>query len=856
MSCPKEYNLKFVLNKRYDQTLTLNWLGDTPDKISPIKPNNFRQYTTDELKGISKINSISYDIENQNQYQFVKIFFRYKSGDAWSNQMEISEIEGLEINHLLPFKLELNFYYSYNVDPSSYGFTNILINSIVINGEYILTSVDSEALVTPENPEIILKPKDIYKIFRLDGFEITKQDTGLVDYKILYRFTQNGGRTYTPFEPLTQENISSIKLDELRFAQVEYLIKLESNVGALMIYDIILLGKFQNVSANYLNINRYGLKQECISFLLDNGASSDIMGINSDSSPWTNSNSSNAFPNNPNNEEGVTDFTGINLHNVETNGLACYLNKDATTELTYNQGEEGIGSFWGVGGSGDDGFNLWNPYNNEKIIKWENFLANNMNSIFGWKVNYFITDPDENGVDRYMHEYQLKNVVKVEQIKIIVPENNFPDENLKLNYFNLDLFDTFEINILKDEFKRGFGIEKRPSQDDIIHICVTNKLYYVKHTQAIRKDMNAMIHYKLTLEKYEKRADIDVKDEDSKNILDSLQENTDIEELLQPEKKQNEDEIANKEQSFSLAYEKIRQKIVKGVKIIKQKLWNDNIVISRNHYDFSELNRNQLAVNYKKIDQILKKNENRTFISWFNFKSNYDENKHLSTNTFKKYYVENETYILLNNFDIENKLGYRWFNERDRIFFQLNENTYEFPVELYTDIWYGLLIKLNQRQQKLNIKLFRRNYDISVIMFNRNTYERKDLITTTTIDDSYDPDNTNYTYLNAISDNFLPVKNNETNYYAKENSKIDKLILIDEIEFDIQPDEFEHTKQMELLSSPLRFTNLRIFDDIIKNESETNILSQDIIKDEQHLIMWDNANREIKTLKHFNRRFE
>jgi hypothetical protein len=849
--CPRN-NLRFILNKRYDQTYTMNWISDYPDKISPIKPNNFRQYTTGELNGISKITEFLHDVENENDYQFLKVFFRYKSGDAWSNQMEISEIIGLEVNYLLPFELELNYYYSYNVDPSSYGFTNIIINSIQVNGEYILTAVDSEALVTPENPDIILRPKDIYKVFKLDGFEITKQDTGQVDYEINYRFTQNGGRTFTPFEPLTQDNISTLRLDDLRFAQVEYHIKLTSEAGALMVYDIMLLGDFQNISSNYLKSNRYGLKQECLSFLMENGASNDILGVGSgEGDNWTNSDSSDAYSSDEEN------FVGINLNNVETNGLNCYMNNNAVADLTTdNETGLGPGGFWGVGGEGGDGIGLWNPYDTQKIVNWENFLGNQVNSIFGWKVNYFITDPDGNGIDRYMHEYQLKHVVKVDQIKVIVPENNFPDETLKLNYFNLDLFDTFEINIMKDQFKQAFGIEKRPSQDDIIHICVTNKLYYVKHAQAVRKDMNAMIYYKIVLEKYEQRADINIKDEESKNILDSLQANTDIEELLGPEKIQNEDEIANKEQSFSLAYDKIRQKILSGVKIIKQKLYNDNIVISNYHYDFSEIDRNQVTINYQKVDQILKKGENRSFISWFNFKSQYDENKHLSTATFTKYYVEDESYMLLNNYDKDNKLGYRWYNERDRIFFDLNDETYEFPVEFSTDIWYGLLINLDQRQHKLSIKLYRRNYDISIIMFKRDTYERIDLITTTTIDEAYDPDNTDYTYMDAISDGYLPVKNTETNYYAKENSEIDKLVLIDEIEFTYEPVEFEHDKKMELWSSPIKYTNLRIFDDVIPEESEGNILSQDIIKDEQHLIMWDNANREIKTLRHFNRRFE
>ncbi|MFW6009475.1 MAG: hypothetical protein ACOCP8_09455, partial [archaeon] len=715
MGCPKgiNNNLKFVLNKRYDQTFSMLWIGDIPDKLSAIKPNNIIKYCTYELNGISKIEKFTDEIDGENEYQFVKRFFKYKSGDSWSNQKPIEEIEGLEVDYRLPFELELIYYYAYDGNPKNIGLTNLYIKNINISGEYTLSKVDSEALLTPEKSEIILEPKDVYKIFKIDSFEIIKQDTGNVDYKILYRFTQNNGRTFTPFEPLNIDNLTTLRLDEMRFAQVQYLIQYKSDLGALLIYDIILKGDFQNITANYLKTNRYGLKQECLSYLLENGASEDLLGSVGNGNKWTNSNNSSAFPNDPNNTIEYPDgknnldndykpnFNGLNINNIETASLSCYRSIGDNFPLQ----DSGIGGLTGVGDNGlssEGGF--WNPYQSDKIVAWQNLLANQMNSIFGWNVNYFITDPNGNGIDRYMNEYQLKDVVKTDKIKIIVPKNNFPDETLQLNFFNLDLFDTFEINILKDEFKRVFGIEKRPSQDDIIHICITNKLYYVKHTRAIRDVMNASIHYKIVLEKYEQRADIDFKDEESKNIIDNLTDNTTIDELLGEEKIQEEDKVANKEQTYSLAYDKIRHKIYDGVKIEKNPIINDTIKIANSYYDLSG-RIDKIAINYTKIDNELKKGNNRTFINWFNFKSSYDPNKYLSNNVFKGYNVKEGTYNLLDNYNEESKIGYRIFTENDSIYLQLNDNIYNFPVEFMTDVWYGLMINLDQRQQKLKFQL-------------------------------------------------------------------------------------------------------------------------------------------------------
>lgn len=855
--CPRN-NLKFILNKRYDQTFTMKWFANTPDKLSSIQPNNVRRYSTGTLKGISKIIDFSDSVDGENDQQFLKRFFRYKSGNSWSSQKPIEEISTIEVDYRLEFELEIIYYYAYNVDPTKYSLSNIFINSILVNGEYALSVVDAEALLDADNTEVILKPKDIYKVFRLDGFEITKQDTGNVDYKIFYRFTQNGGRTYTPFEPLTEDNIKTLKLDEMRFAEVEYLIQFKSSGGALMIYDIMLLGDFQNITANYIKTNRYGIKEECISYLLNNGACVSIgpSGNGGNGDGWTNSDSSMAYDDN--------DYTGLNLYGVETQGLSCY---NAINDLTYNQDGQGVGEMWGVGGYGGDSSGLigvgscdtadyWNPYKIKDITGFYNMLATQMNGIFGWKVNYFITDPDGNGVDRYMHEYQLKHVEKVAPIKIIVPKNNFPDETIALNYFNLDLFDTFEINILKDEFKRAFGIEKRPSQDDIIHICVTNKLYYIKHTQAYKDIMNTSIHYKIILEKYEKRADINVRDEESKNILDSLQKNTDLEDLLGVEKRQEEKKVANKEQTFSLAYDTLRQKIYKNVDIINESIYNDSILISKNHYDLSKVDKKP-AIDYNSVDLKLTKGENRSFIEWFNFKSSYDENKRLSKDTFKGYQIDDSrSYLLLNNFDDDNNLGYKIFAEKGFIFLQLNDKTYEFPVELNTDIWYGLLVNLNQRQEKLEFKLYKRNTDIGVIMFNNETYEKKELITYTDIDEAYDPDNTGYTYIDALSDGFLAVKNYETNLYGKLDSSKDKLSEIATLSIDIEPTEFEHNEHIKIEGSPIKITNIRILSDIVPENKESNILSQYIFGEEQHLIMADNCNREIKAIKHYHRRFD
>jgi len=99
---------------------------------------------------------------------------------------------------------------------------------------------------------------------------------------------------------------------------------------------------------------------------------------------------------------------------------------------------------------------MWNPYQFDKITEFANLLGNQVSNIFGWNVEYHLTNPDNYGIDKQIHEYTLKNIVDVKFLKVVVPDNKFPVETLLINQFNFDLFDTFEIHIMKDAFKKYF----------------------------------------------------------------------------------------------------------------------------------------------------------------------------------------------------------------------------------------------------------------------------------------------------------------------------------------------------------------------------------------------------------------
>ncbi len=188
----------------------------------------------------------------------LKNIFSYsnvRSGVSYSEPMPISAIT---MDYCPLNLLYLNLSY-YRIDTDITTIPQLSINSIVIEGTYDIEETD-EIIEVPDDG-YILTPKDIYKVFKLTGFEIYGINTN--NLKIKYRFTQDGGRTYTMWEDLTTENISTIKLNPIRFAQVQYSIQKIDNLITSKVYDIILLGDFQNINNNYLKTNRYGVREDC-----------------------------------------------------------------------------------------------------------------------------------------------------------------------------------------------------------------------------------------------------------------------------------------------------------------------------------------------------------------------------------------------------------------------------------------------------------------------------------------------------------------------------------------------------------------------------------------------------------------
>lgn len=822
----------YNLDKNYDETFTITFIG-----TEEFGPSDTLKLTMEScVLGIKTLEGYTHNVQGETETEYLRIFLRYKyeGEDEWSDNIPIDEINTLEFCETKCLLLQLLYFRIDENGPNS-GVT-ITLSNPSINGTFEYTTGDEFVILTPADPIQILETGDLLKIFSIDNFLIISTPSMQPQtFTIKYRFSQDDQLSWTQWEPLTVENISTVKWDKTRFVELQYLFELSPGARPVKIYEVILYGDFQNVTLNSTKINLFGLKENCVNLAFPPAAIGEATSGINDSLPYD----SKSLDSTTNSLVKETSEYQLRM-NWLTQGLQCYSNPATPGGLSV------IDQLNMENENNSDGF--WNPYEFDKITKWHEMLAGQISEMLGMPVEYHLTDPDGNGIDKVVHEQQLFNVTDYKMIKVLVPENQFPDNQVIINQFNLDLFDTFKINILKTDFKKAFGVHKRPSQEDILYFCQINRMYIVKHAQIHKDVMNSGIYYNVILEKYEKRANVINRVEESKSRIEELTRNTTIDDLFGFEEEQDFKKVANKEQLKPKTTDLIRSVINPRTRIINENINNGDIKVLDGYYDISNVGNNEYAVKYTKADNELKVSDNRSFIFWFNIPNEYDENRTINSKVLSGYdlYVDQDTdgdlediykYVLINN--TKNEFGYKIWAQKGKIYFTINDEIYSMEADLLTNVWYVLLVNLDQRQRTVEMKLLRRNTELLVVMFNPDTYERVEI----------DYKNTDEIQ-DYINDGFKPVTNLEISSTEVNPSFIEEISYFKE---NINISNFKHDEDLIINGSNMKISNIRIFDDLIRDDKQNFVLNELIIKDSQHLILGDNANQKLYTTKYPNK---
>ena len=698
------------------------------------------------LENVKQLTNFSYDTLGMTDNRFLNNYYRIsRDGESWTEWFDLKR----NIDNFPPVDPRDSLFLDIKWvrdGLSETGTIRLLEYSIDgITERNIPESIGETTINIDSNETIIWNTPYIYKVFKINDIEIiSNSDLSNIDIK--YRFSQDNSRTWSEWEPFTKENITTVRINPIRFFQIEYSITNNSNIN-IGIQDINLIGDFQNVSQDYLKTNLYGIRECC---------RSNVNG-------YYDANGNLVYPDN-----SSVSASGGAASSLSSGG--CNIGSGSTLPQMSSQ----------------DKANLYNPYNQTTAMDLLNKLSADAEQMFGFNVVYFCTDPDKKGQDHTIHEYQLYNIVCEGNIKAAVDGNNFPDSQIVMNQFDLSLFESMTVHITKKQFKEVFGPQRRPSKEDFLFFCDINRMFYVDHAQQFRNFNNSAIYYKLILKKYTQKANVKADNDEIKEKIKMLTSNSTIDELFGVENSQDKAAIANKQQFTTLTKDPIRLEY--NVEINKELIENSSTIISKSYYELSTINYQSTAVKYKNLDPVLKVSDNIGYMSWFNINN----------------YVDGEFYNFINYYDETNSIGYKINLKNDRLNVLLNNNEYTFNLNnsigtsaLEEDVWYSLVVNIDQRNRELSYYIYSRNTD----------------------DEDESPLLSN-TLLRKIYSGSIEIS--PINY------------------------EFNNDIFCEIKGSDMKMTNIRVFIEIIPEDQHNKILNQYIIRDDsKYLVFADNATSKL-----------
>lgn len=715
-----------------------NIISSTASNASPVFSENQQEFIIkiSNMKNVIKFTKFSYDSLGLTLNRYLKTYYRISIDDnLWTNWLDLNpNIDNFpEISSKYPLYMELKFV---RLSKDDRGFIKLL--EFNIEGEIERSEItDGSGFVIGKDKTVILKTPYIFKVFKINDIEIISDNTSNLDIK--WRYSQDNSKTWSRWEPFNRSNVVTAKINPIRFFQVEYSVTNTSNLN-VYVQDVNLIGDFQNVTKDYYKTNLFGIRECC---------QSNSLG-------------------------GYTDKNGEFIPSDNQSGIssqACSTDKSSSNLPQL---------------SSTDKANLYNPYQQNSAMNLLEKLSNDAQQIFGFKVIYFVTDPDKRGEDKVFNEYQLYNVSCQAEIKVSVDGNNFPDSQIVMNQFDLNLFETMQVHITKQQFKEMFGPQRRPSKEDFLYFCDVNRLFTVDHAQQFRNFNNAAVYYKLILKKFNKAANVNYNDNDIKKTVDKLTKNSTIDELFGSDINDAKKSIANKDQLKTLTKDPIR--LTYYAKINKELVENSSTIVARSNYDLSSVNLGTLAVQYFNLNPMQGVSNNLSFYIWFNLYN----------------YVTDDVYNLFTNYEDVTSQGMRVNLLNDKISVELNDTQYDFNltgiltndvISLDEEVWYCYCVNLDQRQRTLEQWIYKRDCD-----------------------DEADATALSSTILRKVYHNLQ----------------------------DIVPVEWVFTSltadNCKLLGSDMKVSNIRLFDDIIPEDQHNKLLNQYIIgNDSKHLVFADNA---------------
>ena len=337
-----------------------------------------------------------------------------------------------------------------------------------------------------------------------------------------------------------------------------------------------------------------------------------------------------------------------------------------------------------------DSTNVFKPYELTKNNNLYNQLVEITSDVFGHNVRYYRTEPDARSKDVIFKEYSLFEVVEAGDLKVSVPDNEFPTESFNYDIFGMG-FDDFEIHVTDYQFQKTFGQKLRPRIKDYLYFPINNKMYEVKMVELADEFNIQHTYWRVMLGKYQERSAV-AKPEAIENEMQDLVVGMD--DVFGEEIKEVQIKTTKPDQLKTTAHQwddGTRARSTESLSIVDFDLKNRWTVVSKHHYDLSTVETDEIAVDYvenssQKID------ENLALTAWFSpvFDTNSD--------TYK--------YQLINGDHFGVGFNTRISNTKVEILLNGQVYTFIHNMILGSHEWYGIVINMSNTFRELSVHIY------------------------------------------------------------------------------------------------------------------------------------------------------
>lgn len=332
--------------------------------------------------------------------------------------------------------------------------------------------------------------------------------------------------------------------------------------------------------------------------------------------------------------------------------------------------------------------NAFNPYAVGSAYNLYYQLSSVISGMFGFCVHYYKTADDQRSKDVILKEYSLERVIATGDVKILIPNNEFPTRELQYNPLMINYPATFEVQIVKSAFRNIFGATARPEVHDYLYFeQYLNMMYEVDAVAEPDDIILESAYWRVSLTMFQKRTAVIPADEEIANETNTLILNYDTE--LKEESEEEYKDVRNDDQTkISVPYKKYNfdhpcnedhlRSMRKTLAVKEETIFSDFNLVSRYHYDLSSIPTGEFALAYMNRNN-MKGDIAMSF--WIR------PHKDLG---------DRVTFFQMGDvtFDIS----------KDK--FYVNESSLDFKIDVNANKWYGVILNINDTTKDIALYVY------------------------------------------------------------------------------------------------------------------------------------------------------